>query len=101
MCWFSGTLKQILKKIVESETEEEKRRNFERLQYVITNAHIASDECDFGTGLELGLDLFLFGGEVFHSIVQDLLTTAYEFLHRKEFATIVKVGRNCSQRVSL
>jgi len=42
-------------------------------------------------GLELGLDLLAFGGEVFHSTILHLLNVAYELLGRKEFATILAV----------
>jgi hypothetical protein len=42
-------------------------------------------------GLELGLDLLAFGGEVFHSTILHLLNVAYELLHRKEFAIILAV----------
>ena len=51
----------------------------------------ANDELDYGMGLELGLDLLAFGGEVFHSTILHLLGVAYELLERPEFYTILKV----------
>ena len=51
----------------------------------------ANDELDYGMGLELGLDLLAFGGEVFHSTILHLLGVAYELLERPEFLTVLKV----------
>lgn len=51
----------------------------------------ANDECDYGMGLELGLDLLAFGGEVFHPTILHLLGVAYELLEREEFGIILKV----------
>ena len=42
-------------------------------------------------GLELGLDLLAFGGEVFHPTILHLLGVAYELLERQEFIVILKV----------
>ena len=51
----------------------------------------ANDELDYGMGLELGLDLLAFGGEVFHSTIIHLLGVAYELLERPEFIAVLKV----------
>ena len=51
----------------------------------------ANDECDYGMGLELGLDLLAFGGEVFHPTILHLLEVAYDLLERPEFSIILKV----------
>jgi hypothetical protein len=69
----------------------EKDAHFGKLQPIVTAANIANDECDFGTSLELGLDLFCFGGEVFHRTALHLLKTAYDLLQRNEFALIAEV----------
>lgn len=42
-------------------------------------------------GLELGLDLLAYGGDVFHQTIVHLLSVAYELLERPEYATILKV----------
>lgn len=55
-------------------------------------ANIATDECDFGTGLELGIDLFCSGDAFLHNSVQRLLAVAYQMLDRDPFETIVKVN---------
>jgi hypothetical protein len=72
----------------------ERQAHLGTLQPVVTAANIANDECDFGTSLELGLDLFCFGGEVFHRTALNLLKTAYNLLQRNEFALIIEVCFN-------
>jgi hypothetical protein len=72
----------------------ERESHLGTLQPVVTAANIANDECDFGTSLELGLDLFSFGGEVFHRTALNLLKTAYNLLQRNEFALIIEVCFN-------
>ncbi|XP_066998763.2 histone PARylation factor 1 [Anabrus simplex] len=83
-------LKRILQNCADSTDETERRKLMDKLQEVITAANIANDECDFGTSLELGIDLFSFGGEIFHRMSQQLLCTAYTLLQRNEFAQILK-----------
>lgn len=85
-------IKKILKGIVESKDEEERTKHWEQLQPVITFANIANDECDFGTSLELGLDLFTYGSPLLHCTVRQLLTTAYTLLDRDQFSTIIQVS---------
>lgn len=62
----------------------------EKLQPVATAANIAMDECDFGTALELGIDLFCSGRKELHSLVQSLLVPAYSLLSRPQFIAISK-----------
>ena len=57
----------------------------------MTNVQYANDELDWGMGLELGLDLLAFGGQVLHTTIIHLLGVAYELLERPEFTTILKV----------
>lgn len=84
-----GDLKKILKKIVESETEQARARYSDSLQEIITLIQFANDECDYGQGYELGLDLFCFGHERFHSMIGMLLSVAYQLLGREEFGEIL------------
>jgi hypothetical protein len=70
-----------------------------KLQPIVTAANIANDECDFGASLELGLDIFCFGGEIFHCTALNLLKTAYNLLQRNEFAVIAEVCTNLRQNV--
>ncbi|PIO64753.1 hypothetical protein TELCIR_13604 [Teladorsagia circumcincta] len=50
---------------------------------------IATDECDFGMGLELGQWLFLANHEQFDKIAYRLLATAYSLLGRAEYKKIL------------
>lgn len=85
-----ASLKKMLKKIVESKTDEERMRHFDPLQEIITFVQFANDECDYGEGLELGLDLFANGSPLFHSALRNLLTVAYSLLGRDEFSEILE-----------
>ena len=62
---------------------------FEPLQEIITFVQFANDECDYGMGLELGLDLFCHG-DSFHNVVGHLLPLAYSLLGRSEYGKIVE-----------
>lgn len=85
---------------MESSCKVERDAYLGKLQPIVTAANIANDECDFGTSLELGLDLFCFGGEVFHCTALNLLRTAYSLLQRNEFAVIAEVCINLGQNVA-
>ena len=50
----------------------EQDRASEPLQEMITFVQFANDECDYGMGLELGMDLFCHGDQ-YHSTVLHLL----------------------------
>ncbi|XP_046570844.1 histone PARylation factor 1-like [Haliotis rubra] len=82
-------LKKILKKIVDARTEKERNQFFDPLQELITLVQFANDECDYGEGLELGMDLFSYGGKVFHSTILHLLPLAYQLLRRTPYAKII------------
>ena len=55
---------------------------------MITFVQFANDECDYGMGLELGIDLFCHGDQ-FHDHVLRLLPLAYDLLGRQEFGSII------------
>nr|KAG5698518.1 hypothetical protein BaRGS_023221 [Batillaria attramentaria] len=80
-----GDLKKMLTKIRDSKTQEERDKHYDPLQEIITLVQFANDECDYGEGLELGLDLFTFGGKCFHSAIGSLLTLAYQLLRRPQY----------------
>ena len=88
----------MLKKIVESETEQEKERQSDNLQEIVTYVQFANDECDYGQGYELGIDLFSFGEEHFHSMARMLLSVAYQLLGREEFGEILNAHLKDRQR---
>lgn len=62
------------------------------LQPLITNANIANDEGDFGTSIELGLDLFCHGSPKLHDLARPLLVTGYSLVQRPQFIAISKVS---------
>ncbi|KAJ3583729.1 hypothetical protein NHX12_015654 [Muraenolepis orangiensis] len=50
----------------------------------------ANDECDYGMGYELGVDLFCHGSHYFHKVVLQLLPMAYRLLGRDLFGEILE-----------
>ena len=97
----SGELKKILKRITEGKDEKEKEQGSEDLQELMTLVQFANDECDYGMGLELGLDLFCFGSERFHRAILQLMPLAYRLLGRDEFAEIIEIHLENRTRASL
>jgi len=89
-----GDLKKMLRRIKDAQSEDEKLKRYDDLQELITNVQWANDEGDFGMGLELGIDLLMFGGEVFHSSIRHLLSVAYDLLNRQTFSTIIQAHLN-------
>lgn len=87
----NATIKKICKKIVDAGNSAEQDANFDPLQELVRYVQYANDELDYGMGLELGLDLLAYGGEVFHSTILHLLGVAYELLDRPEFFTVLKI----------
>ncbi|XP_050693673.1 histone PARylation factor 1-like [Eriocheir sinensis] len=85
-----ANLRKIMKKVAESKTEEEEMKNFEPLQEIITNVQFGYDEGDYGMGLELGINLFIYGGEVFHKVILHLLCVGYDLLARESYITILQ-----------
>nr|SVE88199.1 EOG090X0BAY [Daphnia similis] len=96
----SANIKKICKKIVESQNLSEQNKNSDSLQELVTYVQYANDESDYGMGLELGLDLLAFGGEVFHPTILHLLGVAYELLERKEFFVILKAHLSNRRRLA-
>lgn len=71
ICWSCGFsyslaagLKKICKAIVEARNDEERVKAFGPVQEIITFVQFANDECDYGMGYELGIDLFCYGSHV-------------------------------------
>lgn len=63
--WFlTADLKRICKTIVEAPSDEDRLRAFAPIQEMMTFVQFANDECDYGMGLELGMDLFCYGSHV-------------------------------------
>lgn len=84
-------LKDLLHKLCNvAEEKRETSTQFQELQHLISCVNFANDECDFGMGYELGVDLFCFGDSYLHSRVKFLLSTAYNLLGRPIFCEIIE-----------
>ncbi|XP_053687925.1 histone PARylation factor 1-like [Sabethes cyaneus] len=88
-----ANLKKILSKFDSIDKATDKvafDKAMEDLQPVVTGAFIAVDECDFGTALELAVDLFCSGASSLHDVMRPLFVTAYSMLKRPQFIAIMK-----------
>uniref|UniRef100_A0A3Q3WC46 Histone PARylation factor 1 n=1 Tax=Mola mola TaxID=94237 RepID=A0A3Q3WC46_MOLML len=83
-------LKKICKAIAEAQNDEERVKAFGPLQEMITFVQFANDECDYGMGYELGIDLFCYGSHYFHKVVKQLLPMAYSLLKLNLFGEILE-----------
>lgn len=113
---FTANLKKILGKIVDAKGDAELITTaMDKLQPLITAANIgepytehlgelwnlfthvnfrmvliACDESDFGSAIELGMDLFCFGAPELHADALQLLATGYKLVKRPQFIAIAK-----------
>ncbi|XP_075053844.1 histone PARylation factor 1 [Mixophyes fleayi] len=85
-----GNLKKICKAIVEAPDDEKRMKAFAPIQEMITFVQFANDECDYGMGYELGIDLFCYGSHYFHKVAGQLLPLAYKLLKKDLFAEIIE-----------
>ncbi|XP_050297921.1 histone PARylation factor 1 [Anthonomus grandis grandis] len=69
---------------------EQKPKLLSKLQNLLTNVSIATDECDFGTGIELGLDILAHGVDSINQTISRFLATNYRLMDREEFAKIAE-----------
>lgn len=84
-----GELKRTLQSIsAHSGDTSAQDKLFEPIQEVVTYVQFANDECDYGMGLELGMDLFSHGDPFLHSVIGHLLPVAYDLLQREEYGKI-------------
>ncbi|NXJ38199.1 HPF1 factor, partial [Ciconia maguari] len=86
----NANLKKICKAIVDAPTDDERLKAFAPIQEMLTFVQFANDECDYGMGYELGVDLFCYGSHYFHKTVGQLLPLAYTLLKRNLFAQIIE-----------
>ncbi|XP_007457432.1 PREDICTED: UPF0609 protein C4orf27 homolog [Lipotes vexillifer] len=85
-----ASLRRICKTIVEAPSDAERLKAFAPVQEMMTYVQFANDECDYGMGLELGMDLFCHGSHYFHKVAGQLLPLAYNLLKRNLFAEIIE-----------
>ncbi|KAJ2950386.1 hypothetical protein O0L34_g8629 [Tuta absoluta] len=83
-----ANLKKLFAKLESCKTQQEKDKLLSELQPVITYASIAVDECDFGTGLECGIDLFCSGIRELQPSALASLQAVYSLLNREAFSKI-------------
>ncbi|XP_068627885.1 histone PARylation factor 1-like [Battus philenor] len=86
----NASLKKMFAKLESAKSQIEKDEVLSQIQPVITYASIAVDECDFGTGLELGINLFCSGIKELESSAASSLCSAYSLLNRDTFNKIVQ-----------
>lgn len=60
------------------------------MEEIITLVQFANDECDYGMGLELGINLFCHGSVQLHNHTLRVLSLAYELLGREEYGKIIQ-----------
>lgn len=85
-----ANLKKLFASLEKANSQNEKDKLLSELQPVITYASIAVDECDFGTGLEVGIALFCSGLKELEPSAMNSLTAAYAVLNRSSFGEIIK-----------
>uniref|UniRef100_A0A4W2ICG6 Histone PARylation factor 1-like n=1 Tax=Bos indicus x Bos taurus TaxID=30522 RepID=A0A4W2ICG6_BOBOX len=83
-----ASLRRICGTIVEAPSNADRLQAFAPVQEIMTYVQLANDECDYGMGLELRLDLFCHGSHYFHKVAGQLLPLAYNLLKRNLFAEI-------------
>ena len=88
---FLAKLKKWLQIVAESTEQDIIDEKLDHIYELINNVQIANDECDFGMGLELGLDLFCSGCKLVHKQTKQLLTMAYTLLKRPRYARILEM----------
>ncbi|XP_040085077.1 histone PARylation factor 1 [Oryx dammah] len=96
-----ASLRRICRTIVEAPSDADRLQAFAPVQEMMTYVQFANDECDYGMGLELGLDLFCHGSHYFHKVAGQLLPLAYNLLKRSLFAEIIEahLANRCQEDV--
>ena len=83
-------LKKLLNNIIKTDPQiREDSNSLNELKEIFQLVSYANDECDFGMGLELGIDLFSNGDPFFHKSIVHLLSLAYNLLKRDAFAQTI------------
>ena len=86
--FITANLRKLLDNIDSSSDETKKNKLLDELQEIITFVQFANDECDYGMGYELGMNLFVHGSQSNHGKITCLLPLAYELLGRDLFGEI-------------
>ncbi|CAG9827918.1 unnamed protein product [Diabrotica balteata] len=79
-----------LNKLDQAKTKAEQDKCFSDLQPVFTYTSIASDECDFGTGIELGWNIISHGTDRLNATAGRFLASNYRLFNMEAFAKIAE-----------
>lgn len=66
-----------------------KEKASERIQEIITLIQFANDECDYGMGIEFGINMFCFGDLSLHKFIKSTLSVCYQLLCRDLYGEII------------
>ena len=83
-------MRKLLKKISDAKNDDAKNEAFDELQEIITLVQFANDECDYGMGYELGVNLFAHGDESLNRIILHLLPLAYRLMGYELYSEILE-----------
>ncbi|KAJ8951758.1 hypothetical protein NQ318_012609 [Aromia moschata] len=83
-------LAHLLTKLENTDDEKQKTNYLSQLEPVFTYTSIATDECDFGTGIELGWNIMAHGVSSLDSTALRFLSINYGLLNRETFAKIAE-----------
>nr|XP_039249998.1 histone PARylation factor 1-like [Styela clava] len=86
----TGTLRRMFKNIDQAVNDDARIDAFEVMQLTMTNVQLANDECDFGMGLELGINMFCYGSRYLNKAAGRMLSMAYELLKRDLYKKIIE-----------
>lgn len=94
-------LKKLLDRM-KAASDEKKKSVLSDLQPLLTYTNIAIDECDFGTGIELGLNILAYGVDDLNLTAMRFLANCYRLIDRAEFAKIAEAHmKNRKKTVNL
>ncbi|KAK5643111.1 hypothetical protein RI129_006956 [Pyrocoelia pectoralis] len=93
LCVENAELKKLLDRVSKA-SPQQLDKVMSELQPVLTATSIATDECDFGTGIELGLNILAHGVDSLNSTIARFLSTNYELMGRDVFAVIIRAHMN-------
>ncbi|GMT24703.1 hypothetical protein PFISCL1PPCAC_16000, partial [Pristionchus fissidentatus] len=83
-------LKRTMTILGETTDDVVRKKKMAEMREIATFVQLATDECDFGTTLEFGHDLFVSNFETIDAMAKRNLTMAYKLLGRDEFVAIVE-----------
>ncbi|KAB0799612.1 hypothetical protein PPYR_07492 [Photinus pyralis] len=89
LCVGAAELRKLLDRVGKA-SPQQKEKVMSELQPVLTATSIATDECDFGTGIELGWNILAHGVDSLNSTIARFLATNYELIGRDAFAVIIR-----------